>query len=682
MSEAVGTRFSGLEWVDRLKGVAMLWVVLNHIVEQLVGGNYAGDPTGDWPPLAQRIAQFRPVHGNGLLDWPLTVVRDFGWLADQAVSLFIILSGFGLALGLLAKGAPASIALGSFYRRRLGRVYPMWWAAHILFVAIGGFLLTRTPTADWQFYASLLGLRFIPGVFSYPMSSWWYVGLIIQLYLIFPFMWRLLRARGPIVLIVLSSATAFVALGLGHAFLTADVVEMWQRGMCCATRLAEFAFGMALATWWAADRTRVETILRRPGVRAAVAAAYVAGIALTFTLPGMIVAPALLGASALVLLFPLMAWRATGHGALEIVGRHSFSIYLAHQFFINVFVRPDLRGAAMATGIGVALVFAAIGTIALERFTTAGEGAFASLRARTGARAAAGIAAAIAVCAFSIPVVADAALRNYARKEDTGSNASPILLEGNLGSHGSRYRAELFEGYVSDEPAGERAALAARFVRRFHFDVVLVQMAAGDVWERGAKPAPAASSSGAVSRAGDLGSAFALADLHRFVRRYVTRPLQAGLEGTQLFPKRTSRDAPLDRRGYALSSDARERAADGYRQIERAARSAGARTILVFVPAAPQVCERTSLAADASNRALEGRPRYGMPLSEADAQAIAGSAALTLWDLGAAVRALQECPYAPDGRRLTPAGRNALAEIVSERLRTYAARTSAPERER
>lgn len=326
VDRTVATRFSGLEWVDRLKGFAILWVVLNHIVEQLAGTAYAADPKGDWPPLGERIAQFQPVAGHGLLDVPLTLARDFGWLADQAVSLFIILSGFGLALGLLARNAPARIDVAAFVRRRWSRVYPMWWVAHGLLLGAALFLSSASPTDDWRFYASLAGLRFLPAVFSYNPSSWWYVGLLIQLYLIFPLLWRILHVRGPGVLLVLASGSAFIALALGHTFIHGDALEMWQRGIFCVTRLAEFAFGMALATWWTRERRGVEAIMRHRAVRTAIALAYVGGFVLTFTLPGMIVAPTVLGVGALVLLYPLMAWRARGDGFLGVAGRHSFSI--------------------------------------------------------------------------------------------------------------------------------------------------------------------------------------------------------------------------------------------------------------------------------------------------------------------------------------------------------------------
>src|SRR5688572_3079504 len=64
--------------LDVLRAGAALWVVLYHVVTRLV-------PTGDAP---------RHLVGS---DNPLMVVLSQGWLA---VSLFVMLSGYSLSLGL------------------------------------------------------------------------------------------------------------------------------------------------------------------------------------------------------------------------------------------------------------------------------------------------------------------------------------------------------------------------------------------------------------------------------------------------------------------------------------------------------------------------------------------------------------------------------------------------------
>src|SRR5471032_960381 len=83
-----GVRLPG---IDRLKGFALLLVVLNHASGTL-------DVT-DW------------THG------------------EVGVDIFLILSGFTLALN------SSTLSAGEFFRRRFLRIYPAYWAALALFLA-------------------------------------------------------------------------------------------------------------------------------------------------------------------------------------------------------------------------------------------------------------------------------------------------------------------------------------------------------------------------------------------------------------------------------------------------------------------------------------------------------------------------------------------------------------------
>ena len=91
-----------------------------------------------------------------------------------------------------------------YLQRRSSRIYPLWSGVHIgllalsvgVAVALGRFTYGISPT-DWQFYASFAGIRFLPSTVYYAVGSWWFIGLVIQLYLVFPYMARWLRRIGP-----------------------------------------------------------------------------------------------------------------------------------------------------------------------------------------------------------------------------------------------------------------------------------------------------------------------------------------------------------------------------------------------------------------------------------------------------------------------------------------------------
>ena len=732
VSAPARTRVGGLEWVDRLKGIAMLWVVLNHIVESLAGGNFAGDPTGAWPHLRERIAQWQtPVTGFGTLSWPLTGARDVGWLADQAVSIFIILSGFGLALGLIASHAGASIDGPAFFTRRLKRIYPFWWGAHVLFLPAGYLFASGLSTGDWQYYASFAGLRFIPGVFYYFASSWWYVGVIIQLYIAFPVLWWILRARGPIALLATTWGLGFLALAVGHAYFAGDLVEMWQRGIFAVTRFPEFGFGMALALWWARDPSRGMATLRRPSVRMAAFAAYVVGFACSFTLPGMIVAPTLLGVAALVLLYPLAAWRATGSGPLEFVGRHSFTIYLTHQYLIELFVGNSLSPSGTALAIVCALCATAVATFVLERGTATVETFWQRLIRRRGRAFTSAVFGCVALAIIALPVVTELSLRGTraavattalrpdaafgwrflpsekvalpghadvwvlsnaegfpgpAIDRSKSKDAARILVLGDAISsaqvakaaawpeilqsdlEGLHRPAEVANFAVNGYGPNQEAPIARSFSAMYRPDVVLVEVYPDDVED-------------VLTDTETLRKKMGLADLPDDPRSLLElQRVHTLLNATLVGPLRESLHRPPSGAAYSLGivyletghddwdGAAVGRSAERYREIARAATAVGARTILVFVPAPAQVCSPGDLVGFPRAVALADRSRYDLDLPNRRAREIAARAKLELWDLSSDLRATFPCPYVPTAPYLRPEAQRAIAGLLAPRL--------------
>src|SRR6185295_17213036 len=87
-----------LPWLEPLKGLALTWIVLNHVVERLFGSPYFANPDRQWPNWQARWAQVVPLRGEGiLLDLGENLVRYLGWLGDNGVGLMLAASGAGLA---------------------------------------------------------------------------------------------------------------------------------------------------------------------------------------------------------------------------------------------------------------------------------------------------------------------------------------------------------------------------------------------------------------------------------------------------------------------------------------------------------------------------------------------------------------------------------------------------------
>ncbi|GAB4111084.1 MAG: hypothetical protein Fur005_26240 [Roseiflexaceae bacterium] len=373
-------------WLSHIRAFAIVWIVLNHLAERLFGYPLIANPTQAWPPFDQRLAQLVPLSGNGWWDVPLNLLRYVGWFGDQGVQLFLIASGFGLTWSLLQRG-DAPLDLRQFYQRRLLRIYPHYWLAHGMFVL----LALATPLAIWltqpHFYASLLGLRFTPGLLYWFSPSWWYFTLILQLYLIFPLLWWALRRFGPLQLLLLACLIGFAARALGVIQLT-TWSDAWLRGMFFPTRLPEFVFGMSFAAILRQAPDWIDNRLRSPLVLFGAALGWLAGMALALTEYGMIIAPLMLGVALWVLLYALFGGlharrtSSTSAAIWEWLDRRSYALFLTHHPPLLLLIFPESEPirvvAQVLLALGIGLLLAEL----LDRSATALIASFAALRSR------------------------------------------------------------------------------------------------------------------------------------------------------------------------------------------------------------------------------------------------------------------------------------------------------------
>ena len=389
---------SRLPWVDRLKAIALLWVALNHVAERMFGYPYAGNPSAGWPPLADRVAQLAPAGGHGLWDVPLNALRYVGWAGDQGVQLFLILSGFALTRSLGATPSAGSLDVPTFYRRRARRIYPLWWGAHAALIVVGLLFGTGIGLVNPRTWLSLLGIRATADMLYYGVPAWWYVGLQLQLYLVYPLLLPLLRRIGPGRFLAVTCGAAFAIRGFG-LFAFDAYLDAWSRGAVFITRLPEFAFGMALAGWMERSGPPAATTTWISAGRLPLAIlAYLAGTAASLSLPGMIVAPFLLGCSAFVML-RLFDRVTSGSSrsldrALRWVGAHAYSLYLVHHAVILALVPAGARPLRGTIGAGAAAAVTVGLAVTLERVVAAvrgrrGPDTSARGFARTGVRVAA-----------------------------------------------------------------------------------------------------------------------------------------------------------------------------------------------------------------------------------------------------------------------------------------------------
>ncbi len=244
------TRLS--ELLPTLKAIAILWIVLYHIWAYTKGYLKFSE-----------ITEILTENGvKGLIEGCLNF---FCLMGEQGVHIFLIASGFGLATSWWKnyqknQNNPNIIALIPFWKRRLFRIFPLYWMAHGLALLIYWINPERVPfgqevwtqgglTITSAIFASLTTLRnFIMPFYTFLNGAWWYVGLIVQLYFVFPFLIRWGKRWGWQNLLISSIIISLLYRGLIVFLPLSDsVTDRLLRGAFFPSRLFEFILGIVLA---------------------------------------------------------------------------------------------------------------------------------------------------------------------------------------------------------------------------------------------------------------------------------------------------------------------------------------------------------------------------------------------------------------------------------------------------
>jgi peptidoglycan/LPS O-acetylase OafA/YrhL len=240
---AAGRGAARVSWLDGVRGGAATFVVLHHMW------------LAAWPGYPRNI-------GPWWLGWLL-----YGHLA---VAVFIVVSGFSLALAPMRNGGHLKGGVRLFLRRRAWRIVPAYWAAIVVSTVVtvallGGSALGGATIARGVAVHGLL-LQDLVGSWA-PNGAFWSIAVEWQIYFLFPLiLWLGLRTS----LTTAVSCTALLVLvaneaaGLGAPLDKVDHVS--------PQFLVLFALGVLAAQLGAPGRPRA---LRR-GLGAVALAAFLA----------------------------------------------------------------------------------------------------------------------------------------------------------------------------------------------------------------------------------------------------------------------------------------------------------------------------------------------------------------------------------------------------------------------
>src|SRR3954469_18824038 len=164
--------------LDGIRGLAALFVVLNHIFERAWPGYPAANHAPFWAA------------------WML--------YGRFAVIIFIALSGFSLGLGPARSGWRFD-SIAGFARRRAWRILPPYWAALVFSLLMTWFVVAqpRHPVPDgWSVAVYGLMLQDLVPAGS-PNRAFWSIAVEAQLYVLLPLLLLLVRRAGGIAMTVL-----------------------------------------------------------------------------------------------------------------------------------------------------------------------------------------------------------------------------------------------------------------------------------------------------------------------------------------------------------------------------------------------------------------------------------------------------------------------------------------------
>lgn len=421
-----------LPWINAIKGAALLWILCNHFVEATLGSPFMANPTAEWPPFAVRIAQLLPLHGHGIWDVPLNLIRYCGWLGDQGVGLFIIISGFGLAWGLLNRRGLQPVNVYNFYSRRALRIYPLWWSTHLLFIAAAVFAGGRLSPFSIKTWLSFLGVRCTSGLFYFYSPAWWYIGLLIQLYLVFPLLWKAVVRWGAAKVFFAGCLIGCASRAIGFLF-AGDFIDKWSMGAFFVTRLPEFCFGILLASLFFSNGPGVDRRIRSWKFTVAMTGIYLLANGLSLSLPGMVVAPALLGIAGFFLIYTLFFFigpRGFASRGVQWFGRHSYAIFLVHHPFIKIFLNGrSVNAVSLMANVTAVLVFTVAVSLSLEKVTQWVTGGLLDRFRRKKIILTAGT---LLACAGIVLVSLEIVVRTWAPQEVLGWGERPSLVQDSL----------------------------------------------------------------------------------------------------------------------------------------------------------------------------------------------------------------------------------------------------------
>jgi len=352
--------------LDYIRAFAILHIVLYHYFLEYFQGSFLIVPDGIGANLP-RLEVFKDGGIIGLIKNIFSFIFVYGF---TSVNLFLVLSGFVLTYSLLNhQKSGQKISWPPYLWKRLKRILIPFYISVFLgvgFLYLRNFLFPQFAAAPIFDFVDVIKL-FIPPFVFFDIQflqkfngDYWFIPLILQLYLVFPFLYMALKKIGVkkflIAAFLIAAAYRYVAafyldsVPMGVIYPAANSYRLFSFFL---PRLFEFCLGMGLAKMQFEKSTFLESISCRWCVFIGGILAFSGFVFDSFRL-GWAVSDLFMAAGLFILFLGIA--RKIGHqkkaaplsggpsaaAVLKKVSDSSYEIFLLYHYFLNYFLVPLL----------------------------------------------------------------------------------------------------------------------------------------------------------------------------------------------------------------------------------------------------------------------------------------------------------------------------------------------------
>lgn len=342
-SETASTPRLHLDYIDGMRAVAALVVVLNHAYGQAWCAFYDQFPSPAFAFLTYSLA-----------------------IGHLAVSVFIVISGFCLYMPVARVGGALKGGAGLFFRRRARRILPPYYAALALSLLLIATIIGEPSGSLWDVSATVRPtdiashVLMLQNVFGTGRINYvfWSIALEWQIYFLFPALVLLFRRWSV-------GGTVLLAMAVGYSLTLSSIRRVDHANF---HYLGLFALGMAtarIAFSPAPDALRLRARIPANAIAAATLLPATALILFWGWKTSVARWPLLdlmvgLGAAGLLLSAARsprgLVARAFSPGVLASIGRFSYSLYLIHAPILQILWQYWLKPLGLGNGAIFALL--------------------------------------------------------------------------------------------------------------------------------------------------------------------------------------------------------------------------------------------------------------------------------------------------------------------------------------